>query len=187
MRDTFEKFSSITVGFHWVIGIAMISMLAFGLYIHDLPRSPEKGELVGLHKSFGVIILVLASLRILWRIKNKFPTPLSTSVKWQATLAKISHWVLIVGTVMMPISGIIMNLGNGRSLSVFGYELLAAAGEKNHLLHEIGHIVHGLGGKLLILFIVLHVLGAIKHQFIDKDGTISRMVGHRINSNTDKV
>ena len=47
MRDTFEKFSLTTVSFHWIIAIAIIAMLAFGLYIEDLPRSPEKDELMG--------------------------------------------------------------------------------------------------------------------------------------------
>ena len=187
MKDTIEKFSLTTVAFHWIIAIAIICMLAFGLYIHDLPRSPEKGELVGLHKSFGVLILVLASLRIIWRMKNNFPIPLSSVPVWQERLVKLSHWFLLIATVMMPLSGIIMNYGNGRGLSVFGLELIAGTGEENHLLHEVGHIIHGLGGKLLILFIVLHVLGAIKHQFIDKDGTLSRMAGKTVKNNTDKV
>lgn len=186
MRDTFQKFSSTTVALHWVIGFAIIGMLGFGLYLENMERSPDKGFLIGIHKSIGVIILFVASLRILWRINNKFPTPLSIMPKWQAFLAKLAHWVLIIGTVMMPISGIISNIGGGRSLSVFGYELLAA-GEKNELLFEIGQIIHGLGGKLLILFVVLHVIGAIKHQFIDKDGTISRMVGRQVSGNTNKV
>ena len=187
MRDTFEKFSLTTVGFHWIVAIAIIAMLAFGLYMEDLPRSPEKGELMGLHKSFGVLILVLAFLRILWRFINKFPIPLSTMPKWQETIAKLTHWVLIIGTVMMPLSGILMNFAGGRALSIFGYELMAGSGEKNELLSEIGHIVHGLGSKLLILFVVLHILGAIKHQFFDKDGTISRMAGRRVKGNSNKV
>ena len=187
MKDTIEKFSLTTIAFHWIIAIAIICMLAFGLYIHELPRGPEKGELVGLHKSFGVLILVLASLRIIWRMKNKFPISLSAMPIWQERLVKFSHWFLLIATVMMPLSGIIMNYGNGRGLSLFGLELIAGTGEENHLLHEIGHIVHGFGSKLLIAFIVLHVIGAIKHQFIDKDGTISRMAGRRVDKNSDTV
>ena len=187
MKDSLEKFTLTTVGFHWIIAIAIIGMLAFGMYIEDLPRSPEKGELMGIHKSIGVIILVFASLRIIWRMINKFPIPLSTMPKWQERMASLTHWVLIAGTAFMPISGIIMNIGGGRSLRVFGYELMVGSGEKNEFLSEIGHIVHGLGSKLLILFIVLHILGAVKHHFIDKDGTISRMAGRRVKGNSNKV
>lgn len=54
-------------------------MLAFELYIHELPISPEKSELLGLHKSFDALILIFASLRILWLMKKKFPISLSTT------------------------------------------------------------------------------------------------------------
>ena len=187
MRDTFEKFSLTTVSLHWIIAIGMIAMLAFGLYLEDLPKSPEKGELLGIHKSFGVIILVVALLRIFWRAKNKFPKPLSTLANWQAKLAKFTHWFLIIGTVMMPISGVIMTIGGGRSIAVFGVELIAGSGEKIEALSQVGHIIHGLGGKLIILFLILHVIGAIKHQVFDKDGTLSRMAGRRVNTDTNIV
>lgn len=187
MKDTFEKFSSITVGFHWIIAIAIIGMLTLGIYMEDLPDSPDKGDLYDIHISIGVIVLVVASLRITWRIINKFPIPLSTMPKWQERIAKLAHWVLIIGSVMMPISGLMMNLGGGRSLSVFGYELIAESGVENEFLAGFGHTFHEYGGKLLILFVVLHALGAIKHQFIDKDGTISRMIGRRVKGNSNKV
>lgn len=186
MRDTFEKFSHITISLHWIIAIGMIVMIAFGIYIEDLPRSPDKGELIGLHKSFGILIFVLAVIRIFWRIKNKFPTPISTLTKWQEIIAKLTHWVLIIGTVLMPISGVLMSVGGGHPIGFFGIELIAG-GEKIEALGKVGHIMHGMGGNLMILFIMLHVAGAIKHQFIDKDGTISRMLGKRINKKTDNA
>lgn len=168
------------MGLHWIIAIAMIAMLAFGVYIEDLPRSPEKGELIGLHKSIGVLILILAIVRIYWRFLNKFPKPISVLPTWQEKLAKLSHWVLIIGTVLMPVSGIIMSIGGGHPVSVFGVELIARTGIKNELLSEIGHALHGTGGNLLIIFVLIHTVGAIKHQFFDKDGTISRMLGYQV-------
>ncbi len=186
MRDTFEKFSFPTIGLHWIIALGMIAMLAFGLYLEDLPRSPEKGSLMGLHKSFGLLILVLASLRIVWRIRNKFPKPLSPLVSWQEKLAKFTHWLLIVGTVLMPVSGVLMSIGGGHSLAFFGMELIAEGG-KNEMLDNIGHVIHGLGSKLLIAFIILHAVAAVKHQFMDKDGTLSRMIGKKVNPGSNQV
>ena len=180
MRDYAEKFSTPTVWLHWIIAIGMIAMLAFGLYIEEQPRSPDKGQLLGLHKSFGLIIFVIAVTRISWRYKNKFPKPLSLMPRWQKKLAKVTHWVLIIGTVLMPVSGIIMTVGVGHSVAFFGLELISGSGEKTESLAQLGHIMHGLGSKLIILFVVLHVVGAVKHQFIDKDGTISRMLGKHI-------
>ena len=181
MKDTFEKFTLTTVSLHWIIAIGIIAMLAFGLVIEDMPRSPEKGELIGLHKSFGVLIFVLAVARIGWRVRNKFPEPLSLMPNWQEKLAKITHWVLILGTVLMPISGVFMSIGGGHSVGIFGLELIAGSEDKIEVLSEIGKVMHGLGGKLLIGFIILHFAGALKHQFIDKDGTLQRMLGKTIN------
>lgn len=182
MRDTHEKFTLTTIGLHWIIAIGMILMLAFGLYIEGLPRSPDKGELIGLHKSIGVIILVLAFIRVYWRHLNKFPKPLSTLTSWQAKLATLAHWVLLLGTILLPVSGVMMSIGGGHSIAVFGMSIYASSGEKIAWLAQVGHIGHEIGGKIVILFILLHVAGAIKHQFIDKDGTISRMFGSTINN-----
>lgn len=179
MRDTHKQFTVPTISLHWIIAIGMIVMLAFGLYLENMPRSPDKGELIGIHKSVGVIILLLAIPRIYWRFLNKFPKPISPLPNWQLKLAAAAHWVLIIGTVLMPISGIIMSVGGGFGLSFFGTELIAK-GNKIEVLSQVGHIIHGLGGKLIIIFVLLHIAGAIKHQFIEKDGTISRMFGKKI-------
>ena len=182
MRDTDNQFTRLTVIMHWAIAIAIIAMLGFGLYLEDMPRSPEKGELMGLHKSVGIIILVLAAVRIYWRFLNKFPRPLSNLPSWQENLAKTTHWLLIILTVLMPLSGILMTLGNGFSLELFGLEIIAGTGEKIDILKNIGHAGHGWGSKLFIFLIALHIVGAIKHQFFDKDGTISRMLGKHVES-----
>ncbi|WP_053981022.1 cytochrome b [Marinagarivorans algicola] len=179
MKDIHSKFSPITISLHWIIALSIIIMLVFGLYLEELPRSPEKGALMGLHKSFGTIILLLAVIRIYWRIKNGFPKPLSQGPNWQMTLAKFTHWVLITGTVFMPLSGIFMSVGGGYGLAVFGIQVIPKI-EAIEILGQIGGAIHGIGSKLLILFIVLHIFGAIKHQFIDKDGTIARMLGSKI-------
>jgi len=177
MRDSHTKFTWPTIGLHWIIAIAMIAMLAFGLYLEDMPRGPEKGELIGLHKSVGMLILLFALVRIVWRVLNKFPKPITPLVNWQAKLAKFTHWVLIIGTVLMPVSGMFMAIGGGHAVGIFGLEIIASSPDKIKVLSQVGHTAHGLSGKLLILFVLLHFIGAIKHQFIDKDGTLSRMLG----------
>ncbi len=182
MRDTHQKFSWPTVGLHWIVAITIIAMLAFGLYIEDMPRGPEKGELIGLHKSVGTTILLFVLVRIFWRYLNKFPKPISPLVNWQEKLAKITHWVLIIGSALMPISGIFMSIGGGHGISVFGIELISKSPNKIEILSDIGHTMHSIVGKGLILFILLHLAGAIKHQFFDKDGTISRMLGIKVDT-----
>ncbi|WP_225879666.1 cytochrome b [Abyssogena phaseoliformis symbiont] len=102
--------------------------------------------------------------------------------------AKIIHWMLIIGTVMMPISGMLMSGSGGHGLSVFGLELLAINPDEwnpgkaiplSKSLAGLGNTLHGLGGKIMIFSITLHIIGALKHHFIDKDSTLHRMLGKK--------
>ena len=179
MKDQANKFSGITIGFHWVIALAMMGMLGLGLYLEDMPRGPEKFALVGWHKTIGVMILLIAVPRVIWRLSNGMPHAASIMPKWQARSASIVHWFLLIGTVMMPVSGIMMTAGGGHPLDFFGVQLLAQ-GDKIPVLDQAGHILHGLGGKLILLAVILHIAGAVKHHVVDKDGTLRRMLGATI-------
>lgn len=179
MKDSIEKLGMPTVIFHWLIALSIIGMIAFGLYLEELPRSPDKGRLMGLHKSIGVLILFVALLRVFWRTRNGFPSPLSKVDVWQEKAARIAHLLLIAASVMMPVSGVLMSIGGGRAVSVFGVELISAL-EKNDVLSDFGHLLHGAIANLLIVLVILHVGAACKHQFFDKDGTLTRMFGKRV-------
>lgn len=178
MRDQSTKLSATTIGLHWLIAVAMIAMLAFGLYLEDMPRGEAKSALMWWHKGIGVAILAFALWRLGVRLVEGFPAALSRGPDWQERTAGITHWFLLLGTLFMPVSGIMMSMGSGRAIDVLGLFTIPAAA-KNELLHEAGEIIHGVGSKLLIAAILLHVVGALKHQIIDKDGTIARMTGRR--------
>lgn len=178
MTDQRDGLSIQTIGLHWLLAIAMIGMLAFGLILEDMPRGESKSALIWWHKGFGVAILVFALWRFGWRLVEGFPRPLSHAPAWQERVASVTHWLLLLGTIFMPVSGVMMSLGSGRSIDVFGLFVIPAIG-KIEWMDQVGHVVHGLGSKLLIAAIVLHVAGALKHQIVDKDGTLARMSGRR--------
>ncbi|NAW60049.1 MULTISPECIES: cytochrome b [unclassified Vibrio] len=165
-----------TVSLHWLTAIAFLTVFSIGLYMSELPRGPEKGEWVALHKSLGATVLLLALFRLGWRIKEGRIKPLSTLPAWQEKLAHLIHVVLILVTLMMPLSGIIMSRAGGRAIEVFGWEVIAA-GEKQPWLQEAGSAVHHATVNIIVIALVLHVAGALKHHYIDKDATMRRIVG----------
>ncbi len=171
-----QKLSKRTVVLHWVIAIAIIGMLVFGLIIEDMPMGQEKFGLLSTHKSIGAIVLVAAIARMVWRLMEGPVNPVSQLSRAQEITAKATQHTLMLGTILMPLSGLAMSIGGGRAVDVFGLELLSA-GDKIEWLGSVGHIVHGVFAKIMIALILLHLLGALKHQLIDKDGTISRMLG----------
>lgn len=167
-----------TLFFHWLTGLGFIGVLGLGLYLEQMERSPAKGELMGIHKSLGVIILLIAVLRVAWRLKEGPIESSAVLTRVQEILAKSIHGILMLATLLMPISGIAMSVGGGRALEVFGVEILAA-GEKIEWLQSLGGGVHGFAPKIIIAALVLHIAAALKHQWVDKDGTLSRMLGRK--------
>lgn len=180
--DTREKLSSTTVALHWVVGLMMIVLLATGVYM-------EQTEAYGLypwHKSFGVVIGLFVVLRVLWRIKNGWPQHVGDYTSIEKLLSKVVHYVLIVGTILMPISGFMMSAMGGHGVELFGLELVAHNPDPadpmeviplNATLAGLGHSVHFYAGYAVIAAVVLHVVGAYKHHLVDKDGTLRRMLG----------
>jgi len=175
--DSARKLSHTSVMLHWVVGILMIGSLIFGTILEEMPRSPDKGFLVGLHISFGLIVLIFALWRVTHRLRQGMLEPLGNVSATQKKVGRFVMGFLLFGTLLMPISGILMQLGEGRAISFFGLELLAASGVENEIIEKIGEVGHGLGSKLMILAVALHITAALKHHFIDKDGTMTRMLG----------
>lgn len=181
MKDRIEKFSGMTVALHWGLAVAMIAMLVFGLVLEDMERGEFKSALMWWHKGLGVALLAFAAWRLVWRLGNGMPETVAHIPGWQETASKATHWFLLLGTLFMPVSGIMLSLGNGRAIDVLGLFTIPA-GAKNEALHEIGEVIHGAGGKLLIAAILLHVGGALKHHVVDRDATLPRMLGARVDA-----
>lgn len=180
--DTQQKLSPFTVALHWVIALTIIAMLGIGFYMSWYEVYP----LYDWHKSFGVLIFVVILLRVWWRIKNGWPVPVRDYPKFEHLLAKATHWVLIVGTVLMPISGMLYSGLGGWGIKVFGWVMVPgnknAEGQTEPIhagLSSLGQFTHEWLGYLLVVAIALHIAGALKHHLIDKDRTLVRMLGRK--------
>ena len=176
LTDDRTHYGLISIFNHWLIMALMIGMLAFGLYMADLPRSPDKQQLVNIHKSIGIFILFYGVWRILWRVWQRFPEEASVMPHWQATSAKAVHYLLLAGILLMPVSGYIMSSSGGHAVSFFGLFSLPPLGE-SEIVNRAAANVHEWLGYFLIAVIAVHLAGALKHHVIDKDATLKRMLG----------
>lgn len=183
--DTADKFSPITIALHWIVGLSIIGLLAVGVYMAET----ETRSLYPLHKSFGFLIFFIVVLRVVWRVRNGWPVPVSQYSSIEQILAKVVHWVLILGTLCMPISGFLMSTMGGHGLEVFGLEVVARNLDPenpaksipiNKALAGFSHSTHHWLGEAMIVAVILHVAGALKHHLIDRDGTLRRMLGARV-------
>ncbi|NDV90913.1 cytochrome b [Alteromonas sp. 345S023] len=186
--DNHNKFATTTVLLHWLVGLTIIGLLAVGIYMSE----NDVYELYPWHKAFGFLVLFVALARVVWRMKNGWPAAAANTnyTPIERKLAAVVHWVLISATLLMPISGLMGSVLGGHGLDVFGVEIFAPNysvddPEKtlpiNYALSKAGGAIHFYLGYTLIVALLLHVAGALKHHLIDKDGTLKRMLGKTIN------
>ncbi len=171
---TYDKLSRLN---HWFVALLMIAMIITGFYIFRAVEGGPgsiKGMLIGYHKSVGLLILVLGTLRVIHRLRQGFLE--STQVGWQETMARIMHWVLLAGIVVMPVSGVIGSFFGGRATGFFGMSAIPA-GPEIEGLKNLAYGIHGVFAFLIAAAVLLHVAGALKHHFIDRDDTMARMTG----------
>ncbi len=158
--------------FHWVSAIIIIGLIVVGQMMENM-EGPEKFELMGLHKSFGVFILLVLFARVINRFTNPVDDVAGISAM-NAKLAKAGHGLLYLCMILMPVSGILMSQSGGHGVEMFGLALPTFVGE-SEALGGVAHAVHGLASKALIVLILGHAGAALYHHFVLKDATLKRM------------
>jgi cytochrome b561 len=174
VKNDERHFGLVAILLHWLIAILIISLLAVGLYMADLPIGMQKLKLYGLHKAFGILVLALVILRVIWRITN--PTPILNLPWYERIAARFAHLALYILMLAMPLSGWLMSSAAGLAPSFFGLFTLPTLVAPNAELRELFGAVHQWLAYGLIAMIIVHTLAALKHHFIDKDDILRRMV-----------
>lgn len=183
-----SRYTAVAIALHWLIAVAIVGMIALGWYMTDLPTDTpaERGAqftVFQLHKSIGVTILVLSIARVAWRLMNP-PPPEPPMPGWQAGLAKVVHVGLYVLIIVMPLSGWIMVSASPTGIDTILYKtvhwphlpgLSTLPLDARKQLQGPLEFVHSKLAWVIIVLLGLHVAGALKHQFIDKDHLLARM------------
>jgi cytochrome b561 len=174
IKNTRDRFGIVSISLHWIIALLIIGMLFVGLYMADLPKGPEKLKFYGWHKEFGMLILALLMMRLTWRLSNVTPT--LNIPRWERIAARAAHWALYVLMFAMPITGWLVTSAAGLPVSFFGLFVIPVLIEPNKELKHVFAILHEYIAYGLIAVICLHVAAALKHEFIDKDDILRRML-----------
>lgn len=183
--DTRTKLSTTTILLHWLVAIMVLSMLTVGVYM----TNQEVYALYPWHKSFGQLIFLIVLVQVIRRLKNGWPQAVSQYSAAERMLARSVHYLLLVGVLLMPVFGFLMSVFGGNGVAFFGLPLVARNPDPTNLskviplngpLAEVMSSAHGILGFLLMLAILLHIAGALKHHVLDKDGTLRRMLGAKV-------
>jgi len=177
LKDSPSRFGVVSILNHWVTAVLVLGMIGVGLYMSDLPRGPDKSQMIGMHKSIGIIVLGLALLRLLWRMGNPLPALLGTDSAWQRRAARIAHLALYALLLVLPLTGWIMSSAGNHPVSVFGLFTLPPLVDQSKALGEAFEEIHVVLAWSLMAVLALHFVAALKHHFMDGDATLRRMLG----------
>lgn len=178
LLSTRQQWGSVAKFFHWITALIILGNGVFGLCM-DLAANPmQKINWLALHKSIGLTVLALLLLRLLWRLVDKHPAE-DPAPRWQQWAARAVHLALYVLIMMIPMSGWWLNSVAGKPLQFFKQFNLPAIAEANPDLKHQAHETHEYLFWILIVLLVVHVGGALKHHLIDRDNTLRRMLPFR--------
>ena len=180
-RNRHDAFGWLAIMLHWLSAVLVIGLLALGIWMvtltyYDSWYTPAPQ----LHKSVGMLFAGLLLMRLVWRLSN--PSPAIHGKRWEIGIAQISHWLVYALLTGIVITGYLMTTAEGQAISVFGWfeipALPAAFTQQADLMGDW----HRWASYTLIGLLVLHIGAAIKHQWLDADGTLSRMLGRKVSS-----
>ena len=176
IKNTQNKYGITTILFHWIMAVIIIGLLGFGIYMTRLSISLTKLKMYGWHKEFGMLVLGLVILRILWRFINITPRLPDTLTKFEKFSARSVHWLFYLFMFAMPITGWLITSAAGLPVSFFGLFLIPNLIETNEPLRILFQVIHQWLGYALIGVICLHISAALKHHFINRDDVLRRIV-----------
>lgn len=164
---------------HWIVGLFFLTAVAVVL-VADLPTDRAVHvQIVNIHKSLGVTVLILGAVRLLYRFV-KAPPAFPASFDRRARLAaSSSHWLLYALIIVMPVTGFVASALLGRPLPWFGLFSFPNPFEINEALGKIVGKSHKLLAYLVYVAVAAHIGGSLWHEFVKKDGSLGRMLPRR--------
>ncbi|OSQ44662.1 cytochrome b/b6 domain-containing protein [Marivita geojedonensis] len=183
--NTTARYGSVAKTFHWLTALGILTVIPLGIIATDMPydtadQLADKAWLFSLHKTIGVTLFFVALARIAWAMTQPKPAPLHPDRKIETLLAEIVHWLLYGSLVLVPLSGWVHHAATegfapiwwplGQNLPLVPESLrVAETAAGLHLVFE----------RVLVISLILHIAGAIKHAVIDRDQTLARMLPGR--------
>lgn len=178
-----NRYTLPAIALHWLLAVALVGLLVFGWYMVGLPFSPTKLKYYNWHKWAGMTILALSVLRLLWRITHRppaLPAKMAAAMPhWQHVGYHGVHHLLYALFFVVPLLGWAYSSAAGFPVVWFGVWQLPDWVSPNPELAEILKPLHMISAYSLAVLIVLHIAAALKHQIIDRDGLLRRMLPGR--------
>jgi cytochrome b561 len=174
ISDTKAGYGLLTRLMHWIMAVGILAMFALGLWMVTLSYySPYYRTAPDIHRSVGMLLLILLVVRFGWRLANPKPDDSELS-PFERRAAPIVHWGFYPLLFALMVSGYLISTADGRPIEVFGWFSVPALVHRKGLEDTAGE-VHEVLAWVTIAVVVLHVAASLKHHFVDRSSILTRM------------
>lgn len=172
-----RRYNPTAQALHWITALLMFIVVPLAWVMVALPDDAPWGDtFFMLHKSFGLTILAIVAVRLAWRATHPAPPSPSTLAHWERAAARVSHWLLYLILVGMPVSGYVMSAASGHAGTLFGLFPLPSLPHSKPV-SSAAHWVHvAIGQWVVYALVVLHLLATVWHVVVRRDAVLGRML-----------
>lgn len=175
VKDSTAGYGSLSIALHWIGAALVIALFILGNRLEDIPKGPDFIAARNLHVGLGVIGFAFLAARILWRLASPVPHVASNSPALDRVAVFVQAALLALIAVLI-VTGPLSIWAGGRPINLFDIASIPSPMPKIDWLHEGLEVVHAIASKAILVLVGLHVLGALKHAIVDRDGLIRRML-----------
>lgn len=177
LRNNLQQFGIVAKLTHWVIALLILGLIWLGWYMMGLTYyDPWYHDSLTAHRALGLIVLVLALFKMVWMRVSPTPQPLPTLADWQRRASKLVHWTLIASMFVVPVSGYLISTSEGAAVPMFDWFDVPAVLSVDESTRDAAIDIHYYVAYAVLIVAFFHAAAAIKHQFVDNDGTLKRML-----------
>ena len=177
LRNSADDYGLVSKTLHWIIVLMMLVLIWLGWYMVDLSYFDRwyNTALIS-HRSLGMLIATLAVVMLAWRLYSRPPRLVPGTRPWERITAHTTHVLLYLVLFAVPLTGYLISTSSGSSVSVFGWLDVPALVSVDDRIRDLVIDVHYYLAYGSCLLIGLHLTGALKHELIDRDRTLRRML-----------
>lgn len=173
-----EKYGVFSIVLHWVMAIIIVGMFFLGEYMVDLGYYDAWYHIAPWwHKSVGIVVFTLLLIRWGFRVVGARLAPLASYSKWEYRIACATHWLFYCLLFIICISGFFVATAKGAGVEVFSWFDIPAIIVLSEGQVDFWGEVHEVSTLALAVLFLIHASASIKHHFVDRDATLTRMLG----------
>lgn len=171
------RYDPVTRGLHWTLALLILGLLCLGWYMVDLEYYDRWFNTSReWHKALGILALAFAVVKICWALASRAPALPASMAAWERSSAHAVHVALFAMMVAIPVSGYLISTSAGDGISIFGWFEVPAVLPKSEELRDLAVEMHYYLAYVTAALVLLHTVAAFKHQFVDRNGILRRML-----------